>query len=61
MLTTAPAELFHLPQNEGKVMAGMRGDLTILSDDPGSRNPEAFTAVRYTIRCGKVIFRSGRR
>ena len=30
MLTTAPVGLFHLSQNEGKVMLGMRGDLTIL-------------------------------
>jgi imidazolonepropionase-like amidohydrolase len=58
MLTTAPAELFHLSRNEGKVMVGMRGDLTILLADPGSGNPEAFTAVRYTIRDGKVIWRS---
>jgi len=57
MLTTAPAELFHLSQKEGKVMPGMRGDLTILSADPRSGNPEAFTAVRYTIRGGKVIWR----
>jgi imidazolonepropionase-like amidohydrolase len=56
MLTTAPVELFHLSQNEGKVLPGMRGDLTILSEDPGSGNPEAFTAVRYTIRGGRVIW-----
>ncbi len=56
MLTTAPAELFHLSQSEGKVMPGMRGDLTILSEDPGSGNPQAFTKVRYTIRGGKVIW-----
>jgi imidazolonepropionase-like amidohydrolase len=57
MLTTAPAELFHLSQNEGKVAPGMRGNLTILSQDPGSGNPEAFTAVRYAIRDGKVIWK----
>ncbi len=56
MLTTAPAELFHLSQREGKVVPGMRGDLTILSEDPASGNPEAFTKVRYTIRGGKVIW-----
>ena len=61
MLTTAPAELFHLSRNEGEVKTGMRGDLTILSDDPGAGNPEAFTAVRYTIRSGKVIWRGDRR
>jgi imidazolonepropionase-like amidohydrolase len=58
MLTTAPAELFHLSQHEGKVIPGMRGDLTILSEDPASGHPEAFTKVRYTIRGGKVIWRS---
>jgi imidazolonepropionase-like amidohydrolase len=58
MLTTAPAELFHLSLREGKVMPGMRGDLTILSEDPASGHPEAFTKVRYTIRGGNVIWRS---
>jgi imidazolonepropionase-like amidohydrolase len=56
MLTTSPAELFHLSQREGKVMPGMRGDLTILSEDPESGPPEAFTKIRYTIRGGKVIW-----
>jgi imidazolonepropionase-like amidohydrolase len=58
MLTTAPAELFHRSQREGKVMPGMRGDLTILSEDPASGHPEAFTKVRYTIRGGNVIWHS---
>jgi imidazolonepropionase-like amidohydrolase len=58
MLTTAPPELFHLSQREGKVMPGMRGDLTILSEDPASGHLEAFTKVRYTIRGGNVIWRS---
>jgi imidazolonepropionase-like amidohydrolase len=58
MLTTAPADLFHLSQREGKVMPGMRGDLTILSEDPASGHPEAFTKVRYTIRGGNVIWHS---
>jgi len=58
MLTTAPAELFHLSEHEGKVMSGMRGDLTILSEDPASGYLEAFTEVRYTIRGGKVIWQS---
>jgi imidazolonepropionase-like amidohydrolase len=56
MLTTAPVELFRLSQNEGKVVPGMHGDLTILAEDPGLGNLEAFTAVRYTIRGGKVIW-----
>jgi predicted amidohydrolase YtcJ len=58
MLTTAPVELFHLSQREGKVLPGMRGDLTILSEDPASGHPDAFTKVRYTIRGGIVIWRS---
>jgi imidazolonepropionase-like amidohydrolase len=58
MLTTAPAELVHLSEHEGKVMSGMRGDLTILSEDPASGHPDAFTEVRYTIRGGKVIWQS---
>jgi imidazolonepropionase-like amidohydrolase len=58
MLTTAPAELFHLSQREGKVMPGMRGDLTILSEDPASGHPEVFTKVKYTIRGGNVIWRA---
>jgi imidazolonepropionase-like amidohydrolase len=58
MLTTAPAELFHLSQIEGKVIPGMRGDLTILSEDPASGHPEAFTKIRYTIRGGHVLWRS---
>ena len=58
MLTTAPAELFHLSQREGKVIPGMGGDLTILSEDPASDYPEAFTKVRYTIRGGKVLWHS---
>lgn len=57
MLTTAPAELFHLSRNEGQVSGGMRGDLTILSEDPASGKPEAFTAVRFAIRGGKVIWK----
>lgn len=58
MLTTVPAELFHLSLREGKVMPGMRGDLTILSEDPASGHPEAFTKIRYTIRGGNVIWHS---
>lgn len=58
MLTTAPAELFHLSAKEGKVMPGMRADLTILSADPGTGRAEAFTAVRYTIRAGKIIWQA---
>ena len=56
MLTTAPAELFHVPG--GKVEPGTNGDLTVLSADPASGDPAAFTKVLYTIRGGRVIFRA---
>jgi imidazolonepropionase-like amidohydrolase len=58
MLTTAPAELFHVASNGGKVEPGMRGDLTVLAADPGAGDPAAFTKVLYTIRGGRVIFRA---
>ena len=48
MLTTAPTELFHLSKHEGKVLPGMRGDLTILSEDPQSQEPASFT--KFDIR-----------
>jgi imidazolonepropionase-like amidohydrolase len=54
MLTTAPAERFHVSNEKGRVKVGMAGDLTVLSADPAS-DPLAFTHVRYTIRSGRVI------
>jgi imidazolonepropionase-like amidohydrolase len=56
MLTTAPVEIFHLSQREGKVAPGMRGDLTVLTQDPSSGDPAAFTSIKYAIRGGKVIW-----
>ncbi len=55
MLTTAPVARLGL-KDEGRIAAGQRGDLTILSADPSSQNLSAFTQVRYTIRAGRVIF-----
>ena len=54
MLTTAPAELFHVAGHEGRLAIGMDGDLTILSADPAS-DPLAFTRVLFAIRGGRVI------
>jgi imidazolonepropionase-like amidohydrolase len=53
MLTTAPAERFHVSQEKGRVAVGMAGDLTVLSNDPAT-DSLAFTQVRYAIRGGKV-------
>jgi predicted amidohydrolase YtcJ len=55
MLTTAPAQEFHVSEKKGRVAVGMQGDLTVLSEDPASGDPLAFTRVRYTIRGGRVI------
>ncbi len=54
MLTTAPAERFHVSGEKGRVAIGMAGDLTVLSSDPAT-DSLAFTQVRYAIRGGKVI------
>lgn len=58
MLTTSPAQRFHVSEHKGRVAVGMNGDLTILSADPASGDPTAFTRVRYTVRNGRVIYRS---
>jgi imidazolonepropionase-like amidohydrolase len=55
MLTTAPAQEFHVSEKKGRVAVGTEGDLTVLSEDPAAGDPLAFTRVRYTIRGGRVI------
>jgi imidazolonepropionase-like amidohydrolase len=54
MLTTNPAERFHVSKEKGRVAIGMAGDLTVLSSDPAT-DSLAYTQVRYTIRGGKII------
>ncbi len=56
-LTTAPAHRFQL-RNEGQVAPGMQADLVLLSGDPAV-DVGAFSAVRCTLRAGKIIYRSG--
>lgn len=56
MLTTAPAQHFHVSDHEGLIAPGMSGDLTILSSDPASGGPAVFTHVRYTIRKGRILY-----
>lgn len=58
MLTTSPAQRFRVSKQKGRIAPGMSGDLTILSADPASGDPTAFTRVRYTIRNGRVIYSS---
>jgi imidazolonepropionase-like amidohydrolase len=58
-LTTAPAERFGASKQLGRVAPGFAADLTILRNDP-SKDIRALAAVEYTIRDGKVIYRSSR-
>jgi imidazolonepropionase-like amidohydrolase len=55
MLTTSPAQRFHVADQKGHIAPGMDGDLTILTSDPAS-DPTAFTQVKYTIRNGRILF-----
>ncbi|MFT3792361.1 MAG: amidohydrolase family protein [Rudaea sp.] len=56
MLTTAPAERFGVARDEGRIKAGMEGDLTVLADDPAAAGLPALADVKYTIRHGRVIY-----
>jgi imidazolonepropionase-like amidohydrolase len=56
MLTSAPAALFKVGGHQGRVAAGMDGDLSVLGSDPKTEGVRAFSNVRYTIRGGKVLF-----
>jgi len=55
-LTQAPAERFGEAAERGQIAPGFAADLTIVAGDPAT-NLRALTAVRYTIRNGRVIFR----
>jgi imidazolonepropionase-like amidohydrolase len=57
-LTTAPAERFGDSNRLGRIAPGLEADLVVLRDDP-AKNIQALTAVRYTVRAGKVIYRAG--
>jgi imidazolonepropionase-like amidohydrolase len=56
-LTTAPAEHFGESKQLGRIAEGLQADLVVLKDDP-SRSIGAFTAVQYTLRAGKIIYRA---
>ena len=58
-LTTAPAERFGVAKQLGRIAPGLAADLTILRADP-TKDIRALSAVDYTIRDGKVIYRSSR-
>jgi imidazolonepropionase-like amidohydrolase len=56
-LTTAPAKRFGDSDQLGRIAPGLTADLTILRSDP-TKDIRALAAVDYTIRDGKVIYRS---
>jgi imidazolonepropionase-like amidohydrolase len=58
-LTTAPAERFGASRQLGRIAPGLTADLTVLRTEP-SNDIRALAAVDYTIRDGKVIYRSSR-
>jgi len=57
-LTTAPAERFGDANQLGRIAPGMQADLVVLKGDP-ARNIRALAEVKYTMRAGKIIYRSG--
>jgi imidazolonepropionase-like amidohydrolase len=58
-LTTAPAKRFGDADRLGRIAPGLTADLTILRSDP-SKDIRALATVDYTIRDGRVIYRSSR-
>jgi imidazolonepropionase-like amidohydrolase len=56
-LTTAPAERFGESKQRGRIATSLVADLIVLDDDP-SQDVRAFATVRYTLRAGRLIYRS---
>jgi imidazolonepropionase-like amidohydrolase len=56
-LTTAPAERFGESARRGRIAAGLQADLVVLRDDP-SEDIGALTAVEYTLRGGRILYRA---
>lgn len=56
-LTTAPAERFGTSLRSGQVAAGMEADLVLFEGDPEAEIA-SLARVRYTLRAGKIIYRS---
>ena len=58
-LTTAPAERFGDSAKLGRIAPGFIADLTVVRADP-TKDIRALSAIDYTIRDGKVIYRAPR-
>ncbi|MCW3466096.1 amidohydrolase family protein [Chitinophaga nivalis] len=59
-LTTAPAKRFGMAQHSGRIAKGMDADLVVLKADPHT-DIRHFSDVAYTIRNGKIIYRSDKK
>ena len=55
MLTTTPAQKFHLADKTGQIAVGMDADIVLLSADPAS-DFRSFDKVKYTFGQGKIIY-----
>jgi imidazolonepropionase-like amidohydrolase len=58
-MTTAPAERFGDAARLGRIASGFVADLAVIKGDP-AKDIRALAAVDYTIRDGKVIYRSSK-
>lgn len=56
-LTSAPADRFGESKQLGRIAPGFHADLVVLQSDPG-KDLHALTAVLYTLRAGKIIYRA---
>jgi imidazolonepropionase-like amidohydrolase len=56
-LTTAPSKRFGVSDRHGRVAAGFDADIVALDGDP-AQNSGALARVRYTLRSGKLVYRS---
>lgn len=56
-LTTAPAARFGDGGQLGRIAPGYQADVVVLAGDP-AKDLRALTAVRYTLRAGKIIYRA---
>ena len=56
-LTTVPAQRFGDSQRLGRIAPGFLADLVVLKNEDPMSNVNAFSAVRYAIRDGKLIYR----
>ena len=54
-LTTMPAERFGESARLGRIAPGLIADMVVLDKDP-AKDVQAFAAVRYTIRDGRLIY-----